>query len=59
MPQVVYRAIYTDVNARVQSLALQLGEVDYISELEAEAIEETGPLQIERTWDYWKGQILQ
>ena len=50
----VYRAVYTEANARIQSAAATLGKVTFLSAAEAAAIEETGGLQVERTWEYWK-----
>lgn len=49
----VYRAIYTEMNARILATALSLGEVEYLSAKEADAalaIEE----QVERPWQLWK-----
>ena len=40
--------------ARIQSTAATLGKVTFLSAAEAAAIEETGDLQVERTWEYWK-----
>ena len=50
----VYRAIYTEVNARLLSEALRLGEVDYLSSGEARATMETNEGQLERPWALWK-----
>lgn len=52
--QAVYRAVYSEVNARIQSSAAMLGDVTYLSRAEASAAEETGELQVERTWAYWR-----
>jgi ribulose-5-phosphate 4-epimerase/fuculose-1-phosphate aldolase len=50
----VYRAIYTEVNARLLSEALRLGDVDYLSSGEARATMETNEGQLERPWALWK-----
>jgi HCOMODA/2-hydroxy-3-carboxy-muconic semialdehyde decarboxylase len=50
----VYRAIYTEVNARLLSEALRLGGVEYLSTGEARATMETNEGQLERPWALWK-----
>ena len=52
----VYRAVYTETNAQIQSMAAALGKVTFLSAREAAKIEETGHLLVERTWEYWKKQ---
>jgi ribulose-5-phosphate 4-epimerase/fuculose-1-phosphate aldolase len=52
--QAVFRAIYTEVNARLQSEALRLGPVVYLSEQEAELASATNDGQINRAWELWK-----
>jgi ribulose-5-phosphate 4-epimerase/fuculose-1-phosphate aldolase len=53
----VYRAIYTETNARIQSTAASMGKVNYLTPEEAAAAEKLGDLQVERTWEFWKMQI--
>ena len=50
----VYRAIYTEVNARLLSEALRLGDVEYLSSAEARATTATNETQLERPWALWK-----
>ena len=50
----VYRAIYTEVNARLLSEALRLGDPEYLSSGEARATMETNEGQLERPWALWK-----
>jgi ribulose-5-phosphate 4-epimerase/fuculose-1-phosphate aldolase len=53
LKQAVYRAVYTEVNAKLVSEALRLGPVEYLSPEEAHAalaIEK----EIERPWRLWK-----
>ncbi len=53
LKQAVYRAVYTEVNAKLVSEALRLGPVEYLSPEEAHtalAIEK----EIERPWQLWK-----
>jgi len=50
----VYRAIYTEVNARLLTDALRLGDVEYLSAGEALATMKTNEGQLERPWALWK-----
>lgn len=52
--KVVYRAVYTEVNARAQLQAVALGEVTYLTEREARATMDTIEGQAGRAWDLWK-----
>ncbi len=52
----VYRAIYTEVNARLLLQALPLGEVETLTAAEAEATRITNEGQIDRPWNLWKQQ---
>lgn len=54
LKQVVYRAVYAEVNARVQTTALGLGEVSYLSEAECAACMSSHEAQAERPWALWK-----
>ncbi len=51
---VVFRAIYTEVNARLQSTASAMGPVTYLTEAEAEATLEMHESQLHRPWNLWK-----
>lgn len=55
--QVVYRAIYAEVNARLQIQALGMGEVQYLTPNEAQRASDTNDSQIQRSWNLWKGRI--
>ena len=55
----VYRAIYTEINARLLSESLRLGDVEYLSSGEARATMETNEGQLERPWALWKAAALQ
>jgi hypothetical protein len=50
----VYRAVYTEVNARVQAETLRLGEPTYLTDEEAAAIVATNRGQLPRAWGYWR-----
>jgi len=51
--QAVFRAVYTEVGARLQSEAMRLGPVTYLTEEEAVATATTNDAQIDRTWLLW------
>ncbi len=58
--EAVFRAIYTEVNARLESEALRLGQgqVEFLNEEEAKAAAETNSAQIGRPWELWKATAL-
>lgn len=51
---VVYRAVYAEVNARLQLQALQLGDPEYLTAGEARAAMASTEGQAERPWALWK-----
>jgi ribulose-5-phosphate 4-epimerase/fuculose-1-phosphate aldolase len=51
--QAVFRAVYTEVGARLQAEALRLGPVTYLTEEEAEAAAKANDGQIDRAWSLW------
>ena len=55
--QVVYRAIYAEVNARLQLQALSLGEVNYLNAREAANASSTNDTQLARTWELWLREV--
>lgn len=56
VPVVVFRSVYTDQNARIQSEALKLGAPHFLSEREAALTQQTmEPLSV-RSWEMWKKQ---
>jgi ribulose-5-phosphate 4-epimerase/fuculose-1-phosphate aldolase len=54
LPEVVYRAVYAEVNARVQAEAERLGGCTYLTDEEAAATVATNTPQIGRAWQYWR-----
>ena len=58
--EAVFRAVYTEVNARLASEALRLGkgQVMFLNEEEAKAAAETNSAQIGRPWELWKAKVL-
>ena len=55
--EAVFRAIYATVNARLQPIALQLGEPKYLSEDEARKAEALHSSVLDRPWEYWKKKL--
>jgi ribulose-5-phosphate 4-epimerase/fuculose-1-phosphate aldolase len=51
---VVYRAVYAEINARLQMQAMQLGDPEYLSAKEAEAAMISTEGQVDRPWALWK-----
>ncbi|MEX1215477.1 class II aldolase/adducin family protein [Saccharospirillum sp.] len=55
--RVVYRAVYLEVNAKLQAQAMSLGEVTYLSKEEAEQAMVNVEGQMVRAWDHWKSSV--
>jgi hypothetical protein len=54
----VFRAYYTDVNARLQSQALALGgEVNYLTPGEGAKADTINFVVIDRIWGLWKMRV--
>jgi len=58
MKQAVFRAIYTDVDARIQAEAQKMGEVKALNEAEAAKVSATNDASIERSWEIWRYRAL-
>ena len=56
--QAVFRAVYTEVNARMEGEALRLGDVTFLNEQEAAAAMETNAGQVNRPWELWRKKAL-
>jgi HCOMODA/2-hydroxy-3-carboxy-muconic semialdehyde decarboxylase len=56
LKQVVYRAIYAEINARLQAEAMRLGAVTYLNDAEAAGASRTNDAVIDRPWDLWKNK---
>ena len=52
--QTVFRAVYTEVNARLQSDAQRLGPVTFLTTEEAAAAAQTGNGLVRRAWELWR-----
>jgi ribulose-5-phosphate 4-epimerase/fuculose-1-phosphate aldolase len=57
LKQVVYRAIYGEVNARLQAEALRLGTITYLNDAEAANAAATNDQMVERPWELWKKRV--
>ena len=55
--QALYRAIYAEVNAKVQLQAVTLGEVNYLNPREAAMAAATNDTQLARVWELWRREI--
>ena len=53
----VYRAIYTEVNARLLLAATPLGPIEHLTAAEAEATRITNEAQVDRPWDLWRREV--
>jgi ribulose-5-phosphate 4-epimerase/fuculose-1-phosphate aldolase len=59
VPQVVFRAIYTEVNARLQADAAKLGPITFLTPEEAAKadVATESPFSLSRPWELWKARI--
>jgi ribulose-5-phosphate 4-epimerase/fuculose-1-phosphate aldolase len=57
LPRAVLRAVYTDINARVQLSALALGQPIALTESEANACQAVNDAQVERPWQMWRQEV--
>jgi len=57
LEQAVYRAIYAEVNARLQIQATQLGEVTFLNGQEATKAAGMNDSQLPRAWELWTREI--
>ena len=59
IPEAVFRAIYTEMNARLQLQATQLeGPIEFLSDEEGRRSTVSNRGTIERPWEVWKKQAL-
>jgi ribulose-5-phosphate 4-epimerase/fuculose-1-phosphate aldolase len=58
--EVVFRAVYTEVNARLEVEALRLGQgqVTFLNDAEAANATATNAGVVGRAWELWKAQAL-
>jgi len=55
--QVVYRAIYAEVNAKLQLEASRLGEITFLNDQEAARAMATNDGVLDRPWELWKRRV--
>jgi HCOMODA/2-hydroxy-3-carboxy-muconic semialdehyde decarboxylase len=55
--EAVFRAVYAEINARLQSEAMRMGEVTFLSELESIRSSESNAGQINRAWELWSRTV--
>ena len=55
--QAVFRAVYTDVNARQQMQAMALGKVNFLTPDEAAKAAAMNDGQVMRPWELWKARV--
>ena len=55
--QAVFRAIYTESNARLQLEASRLGSIDFLTDQEAQATSDMNDQHLDRPWDMWKRKV--
>lgn len=56
--QAVFRGVYTESNARLQSEAMRFGEITFLTEAEAQATSEMNDQHLDRPWEMWKRDAL-
>jgi HCOMODA/2-hydroxy-3-carboxy-muconic semialdehyde decarboxylase len=52
--QAVFRAVYTEINARLQAEALRLGPVTYLTDEEGVGAAANNDRHVDRAWDLWR-----
>ena len=57
LKQVVFRAIYAEVNARLQSEALRLGPITFLNDAEAANAARTNDSVVDRPWGLWTARV--
>ncbi|HEV2522468.1 MAG TPA: class II aldolase/adducin family protein [Candidatus Acidoferrales bacterium] len=57
VPSAVYRAIYTQINARVQAEAMKLGPVNFLSAEEIPKAQAGSEAVVGRSWELWKARV--
>jgi HCOMODA/2-hydroxy-3-carboxy-muconic semialdehyde decarboxylase len=55
--QAVWRAVYTEMNARLQAVAANLGPINFLTSEEAEKAAARNDGQIVRSWELWKTRV--
>lgn len=56
--QAVFRAIYTEINARLQADAMRLGPINFLTADEAASAAATNDAVLARPWELWKRKAM-
>jgi HCOMODA/2-hydroxy-3-carboxy-muconic semialdehyde decarboxylase len=60
LPEAVFRSIYTQTNAKLQTLAAQLqGPIEFLSDEEGKRATDTNRGTLERPWELWKAKAME
>ena len=57
LKQVVFRAIYTDTNARLQAESMRLGDITFLTDGEAASATAMNDEHLDRPWQLWAGKL--
>jgi HCOMODA/2-hydroxy-3-carboxy-muconic semialdehyde decarboxylase len=57
--QAVFRAIYTESNARLQSEASRFGDINFLTDAEAQTASDMNDQHLDRPWQMWKRKVSQ
>jgi ribulose-5-phosphate 4-epimerase/fuculose-1-phosphate aldolase len=57
LEQVVYRAIYTEMNAKLQMQSHVLGDPEFLNDEEVEKATRTMDATMSRSWDLWTSEV--
>jgi HCOMODA/2-hydroxy-3-carboxy-muconic semialdehyde decarboxylase len=57
LPEAVFRAVYTEVNARLQAESMRMGEVTFLNDKEALRSSASNAGQIARAWELWSREV--
>jgi ribulose-5-phosphate 4-epimerase/fuculose-1-phosphate aldolase len=55
--QVVFRAVYLEVNARLQAEAMRLGNINFLTPEEAALAAASNDKHVSRPWELWKHEL--
>jgi HCOMODA/2-hydroxy-3-carboxy-muconic semialdehyde decarboxylase len=59
LQQAVFRAVYLEINARLQSEAMRLGNINFLTSEEAKLAAAGNDMHLMRPWMLWKHEIEQ
>ncbi len=58
LPQAVFRAVYLEVNAKLQSDAMKLGNINFLTAEEARLASAMSDMHLSRPWLLWKHEVV-